>query len=66
MFGKAIVFELFEMISKKEKMKSENRVPGLGRVGYGGTGHYKWSIPGLLLYLPNTPTTNTMSCLVKN
>ena len=37
MFGKVIVFGLFEMIKKK---KSENRVPGFGfglRVGSGTT-----------------------------
>ena len=30
MFGKVIVFGLFEMIKKKVKKKSEDRVPGSG------------------------------------
>ena len=30
MFGKIIVFRLFEMIKKRKKKKSEDRIPGSG------------------------------------
>ena len=41
MFGKVIVFRLFEMIPKKKKKKSEDHVLGSGRVEYGCTGRHK-------------------------
>ena len=40
MFGKVVVFGLFEMIQKRKKKKSEDHVPGSGfglRVGLGTT-----------------------------
>ena len=39
MFGKVIVFGLFEMIQEKKK-KSENRIPESGRVRRRGLSHF--------------------------